>query len=165
MVSAAVQFYEVVVFFHITAVVLSFGPTFAYAVFINAAAKRGGRAIPAVGEAIHNWDRVASTAGVLVILASGVYLTADRWEFSEFFVSSGFLAIIVLAGLAHGFFIPRTKQLVEWADRDIKASPGEGPVSFSEDFQRLSEQMNKVGPIAGLVVILAIYIMTAKPFL
>ena len=45
---AEVQFYDVVLFFHILAVVLGFGPTFAYSAFIAIAGKDGGRAVPAV---------------------------------------------------------------------------------------------------------------------
>ena len=37
MIAAEVQFYDVTVFFHITAVVLAFGPTFAYGVFFATA--------------------------------------------------------------------------------------------------------------------------------
>ncbi len=165
MVLAEVTFYNVILFVHIAAVVLIWGPTYAYAVFLATAMKRGGRAVPAVGEAITTWDRVASTAGILVLLASGLYLTGDRWEFSDFFISWGFLAIIVLAGLAHGFFIPKTRKATELAERDSKATPGDGPVEFSSEFNAVSDQLTKVGTATGLFVLATIYIMTAKPFL
>ncbi len=165
MVLAEVTFYNVVLFVHIASVVLIWGPTYAYAVFLATAMKRGGRAVPAVAEAITSWDRVGSTAGIFVLLASGLYLAGDLWEFSDFFISWGFLAIIVLAGLAHGFFIPRTTKATELAERDIKASPGDGPVEFSDEFNSISDQLSKVGIGAGLLVLVTIYIMTAKPFL
>lgn len=165
MASAAVQFYDVVLFVHVAAVVLAFGPTFAYPVFLAAAERRGGRALPAVGDGISAWDRIAGTVGILVILASGVYLVADRWDFADFFVSWGFLAIIVLGGLVHGYFGPRTRRLVELAERDIKATPGDGPVEFSAEYRRLSKQVGRVGGAAGLIVILTLYVMTAQPFL
>lgn len=164
MLIAEVSFFDVVLFVHITAVVLSFGPTFAYSVFLTAAMRRGGRAVPAVADGIRMWDRLSATLGVVLILASGVYLAADRFEFSDFFVSWGFLAVIVLAGLAHGFFMPRTRRILELAERDIAASPGDGPVKYSEEFEATVGQVDKVGPIAGLIVIVTIYIMTAKPF-
>lgn len=162
---SAVQFFDVIVFFHVMAVILTFGPTYAYAVFLIAAEKRGGRAIPAVGDGIAMWDRIGSTAGLLVILASGLYLTADRWDFADFFISWGFLAIIVIGGIVHGYLRPRTRQLVELAERDIAATPGEGPVKFSSEFQALNAQVGKVGTVVGVVVLLTVYVMTAKPFL
>jgi hypothetical protein len=50
------------------------------------------------------------------------------------------------------------------AKRDIEAA-GEGEVEFGEEFNRASAAGARVGPIAGLIVILTIYFMAAKPFL
>lgn len=155
MIAAEVQFYDVVLFFHITAVVLAFGPTFAYAVFFAVAAKTSPAALPAVGRGVLAWDRTAGTLGMLVILASGLYLAAEEpWEFSDFFVSWGLVAILALFGLAHGFFIPTTKRFVDAAENGREA-----------EVHALTARFNKVGPIAGLIVVLTIYVMTAKPFL
>ena len=161
MIATAVTFYDVTVFLHILAVVLAFGPTFAYGLFLAVAQRDGERALPAVARAILTWDRTAGTIGMVVILVSGLYLAGDRWDFSEFFVSWGFVAIIVLFGLAHGFFIPRTRQAVELAERDLKSPEGK----LSDEFDAVNQSLAKVGPIAGLIVVLTIYVMTAKPFL
>lgn len=163
MITADVQFYDVVLFFHITSVVLAFGPTFAYGLFIAIAQREGGAGIPPVGRAIVIWDRIAGTLGMTVILLSGIYMTGDRgWEMSDFFVSWGFVAIIVLFGLSHGFFAPRTRRAVELAERDLKAGAG---AEMSEEFNAVSGQLARLGSAAGLLVVLTIYVMTAKPFL
>jgi len=155
MISASVQFYDVVVFVHITAMLLAFGPTYAYAVFFAVAEKTNPAALPTVGRAVLAWDRVAGTLGMLVILASGLYLVADGpWEFSNFYVSWGLAAILVLFGLAHGFFMPTTKKFVAAAE-----------AGRDDEVAKLTKQFNAVGPIAGIIVILTIYVMTAKPFL
>lgn len=162
--SATVQFHNVVLFVHILAVVLAFGPTFAYGVFITIAQREGGAAVPAVGRGILTWDRTAGTIGMTLILLSGMYLTSydgSPWEFSQFFVSWGFVAILVLFGLSHGFFIPQTKQAIELAERDLK----EGDGTLSAEFEDKSALLGKVGPVAGVIVILTVYVMTAKPFL
>jgi len=161
MITTAVTFYDVTVFLHILAVVLAFGPTFAYGLFIAIAQRDGGTAIPSVGRAILTWDRMAGTIGMVVILVSGLYLAGDRWDFSEFFVSWGFVAIIVLFGMAHGFFIPRTRRAVELAERDLTSPEGK----LSDEFEAVNQSLAKAGPIAGLIVVLTIYVMTAKPFL
>jgi hypothetical protein len=165
MLIAEVTFYNVVLFLHIAAVVLIWGPTYSYSVFLATAMKRGGHAVPAVGQAITTWDRPAATLGVVVVLATGLYMAGDIWEFSDFFISWGFLAIIVLTGLAHGFFIPKTRKATELAERDIAASPPDGDVQFSEEFNEISDQLAKVGTVAGILVLVTLYIMTAKPFL
>lgn len=161
MIATAVQFYDVAVFVHILAVVLAFGPTFAYGLFIAVAQREGGVAVPAVGRSILTWDRIAGTIGMVVILVTGLYMAGDRWDFSEFFVSWGFVAIIVLFGLIHGYFQPKTRRAVELAERDLDSPGGE----LSPEFEGASAGLGKVGGIAGLIVVLTIYVMTAKPFL
>jgi hypothetical protein len=158
----AVEFYNVVTFFHILAVVLAFGPTFVYGVFITFAVREGGAGVPAIGRAILAWDRIAVTLGMVVVLLTGIYLVSDGpWEASDFFVSWGFVAILILFGLTHGFFVPRTRQSIELAERDL--GPGDG--KLSSEFDTLSAKVARVGGIAGLIVVLTIYVMTAKPFL
>lgn len=153
MIAAEVLFYDVMVFFHITAMVLAFGPTFAYAVFFAVAANTNPAALPTVGRGVLAWDRTAGTLGMLVVLASGIYLAVDRDLFSEFFVSWGLAAIVILFGLAHGFFIPTTKKYVAAAE-----------AGRDDEVQALTARFNVVGPLAGLIVVLTIYVMTAQPF-
>jgi small-conductance mechanosensitive channel len=91
---------------------------------------------------------------MVLILATGLYLTADRWEFGDFFVSWGMLAIILLFGVVHGFFIPNTRRYVEAVEGGRE-----------QEAEAIVARMNVMGPVAALAVILTIYVMTAKPFL
>ena len=162
MVTATVTFYSVVVFFHIAAVVIGFGPTFAYGAYMATAQREGGGAIPTIGRTMVLWDRTALTGAMTLILITGIYLASDGpYGMGSFFISWGFVAIVILFGLGHGFFIPRTKRAVELAERDL-ATPGG---KLSAEFEAVSGQLAKVGIAAGLLVILTIYVMTAKPFL
>ena len=100
----------------------------------------------------------------MLAIITGIYMASDRWDFSDFFVSWGFVAILVLIGMTHGFFIPQTVKSGELAERDLAASaPGEP--KLSDEFNAVAARLNKVGPVAGLIVVLTIYVMTAKPFL
>jgi len=162
MVTATVTFYSVVVFFHIAAVVIGFGPTFAYGAYIANAQREGGQAIPLIGRTIVFWDRTVNTAAMTLILLTGIYLASDGpYGTGSFFISWGFVAIILLFALTHAFFIPKTKQAVELAERDLAAPDSK----LSAELEALSGQLAKVGIAAGLLVILTIYVMTAKPFL
>src|SRR6478735_9431402 len=98
MLLADVMFYDVVKFFHILAIVLAFGPTFSYAIFFTFAG-RDPRALPAVAKAASTWDRYFGTGGAVLAIITGIYMTSDRWDYSDFFVSWGFAAILVLVGL------------------------------------------------------------------
>ncbi len=161
----AVTFYDVILFFHILAVVLAFGPTFAYPVFLAVAERTDPRALPAVGRGIVTWDRIALLM-LVVLLAAGLYLVADSpaWGLGDFYISWGLLVVIIIGGLSGAYFTPKTKRLVELAERDIAAA-GDGEVQLSAEFQALNRQVGQVGTFAGILIILTIYVMTAKPFL
>ena len=164
MIPLAVSFYDVVLWVHISAVVLAFGPTFAFGIYVGLTAKNHPRSIPAVIEAQNVVNRAMVTGAGILVLLSGLYLAADGEWFDEVFVGVGIVAIIVLLGLVHGFFLPNDRRALAAARRDIDAAR-DGEVEFGEEFARASAASARVGPIAGLIVILTIYFMTAKPFL
>jgi hypothetical protein len=97
------------------------------------------------------------------VLAAGVYLTIDRWEFGDVFVSLGIIAILVLLGLTHGFFLPRERRIAELAERDIAASGG-GEVKLSDELRALVKGTAMVGNFVALIVIVTLFFMTVKPF-
>jgi hypothetical protein len=165
MTTIAVTFYNVVVWLHVSAVVLAFGPTFAFGIYIALAQRKYPRAIPAVVESQIMISRSFVTIGGILILITGIYLTSDVWEFSDFFVIWGLLAIIALLGLAHGFFIPNDTRALRAAKRDIDAAGPSGDVELGREFNEFSGRSARMGPVAGLIVILTIYVMAAKPFL
>ena len=161
----AVQFYDVIVWLHVSAVVLAFGPTFAYGIYFATAGPRYPRSIPAILEAQNVINRTMVTIGAVVILVTGIYLAADRWDFGYFFVTWGLVAIIVLLGLVHGFFLPNDERGLRISKRDIEAAGPTGEVHFSDEHEELTGRNARMGPVAGLIVILTIYVMAAKPFL
>jgi len=120
--------------------------------------------MPAVARAVVTWNRFGTTGGILLAIITGLYIADDRWDFGNFFVVWGLLAVVILLGLVHGFFIPKVKRLAEVSEADAAASHG-GEVKLSEEAGRISGGLNTVGPIAGILILLTVYVMTAKPFL
>lgn len=160
---AAVSFYDVVLWLHVSAVVVGFGGTFVYGVLLSVAGRSAPRSVPGILAGIQANDRSLVTIGGVLVLVTGVYLAADAWEFSEFFIGWGIVAVLVLLGLVHGFFLPNERRAQEAAERDIAASPT-GDVEFGDDFNRASARLARMAPVAGLIVVLTIYVMVAKPF-
>lgn len=152
--------YKIVLFLHILAVVLAFGPTFGYAFFFSVAPSHP-RATPAILAGVQRVDKYLVNPGMIVLLLAGVYLLIDGpWETSDAFISIGFLAIIVLFGLQHAFFQPKVREAKALAERDLKSGD-----TLSDEFEALSERIGKVGSLAGLIVVVAIFFMSYKPFL
>jgi MFS family permease len=164
MTTLAVTFYNVVVWLHISAVVVGFGGTFAYGVILAVAGKTSPRSIPGVLAGISANDRTVVTIGAIVVLLSGLYLAADSDQFDEFFVAWGIIAVLGLIALTHGYFLPNERKAKDAAERDIERA-GAGEVEFGPEFNAKSSGLAKVGTATGLIVILTIYVMAAKPFL
>lgn len=164
MTTLAVAFYDVVLWLHVSAVVVGFGSTFAYAVIPAWIARNSPRAMPGLLRAMMANDRSVVTIGGVVVLLTGIYLAADRWEFSDFFVGWGIVAVLILLGLTGAFFIPNEKRAADAAQRDIERS-GSGPVELGVEFERANRKLSVMGPLAGLLIVLTIYVMAAKPFL
>src|SRR5262245_371382 len=131
--------YKIALFLHILAVVLAFGPTFGYGFFFSVA-PQFPRATTAIIAGVQKVDRYLVQPGMIVLLLAGIYLLADGpWDASDAFVSVGFLAIIVLFGLSHGFFRPQTRRARELAERDLEAGD-----TLSDEFNAVSERLGKV---------------------
>jgi uncharacterized membrane protein len=153
--------YKIALFLHILAVVLAFGPTFGYGFFVTAAEGSAPRSVPTVLRGVQMVDRYLVQPGLVVLLLAGIYLLADGpWEAGDAFISVGFLAIIVLFGLSHGFFRPQTAKALELAERDLKAGD-----TLGEEYGAISKRLENVGKLAGLIVVVAIFFMAYKPFL
>jgi Predicted integral membrane protein (DUF2269) len=163
-VAAEVQFYDVIVWLHISSVVVGFGPTFAFGLYLALASRKYPRSMPAILDAQCTISRTMVTIAALVILGSGIYLAADRWEFSDFFVVAGLVAVVVLLAMVHLYFVPNEVRARKIAERDIEAA-GSGEVKFSDEFDRRMRGSAIAGPIAGLIIIVTIYFMATKVFL
>jgi uncharacterized membrane protein len=154
--------YKIALFLHILAVVLAFGPTFGYGILFSVLPDHP-RATPALLSGIQRIDRYLVTPGMVIVLLAGIYLLVasdDAWSGSDAFVTVGFIVIIALFGLQHGFFRPQTAKAKALAERDLKAGD-----TLSEEFEAVSQRLGTVGPIAGLIVVITIFFMSYKPFM
>jgi hypothetical protein len=154
--------YKVALFFHIVAVVVALGPTFGYGVMFSVLPKYP-RAAPALIAGMRRVDRLLVNPGMILLLIAGIVVLATSgsvWKGSQFFVVWGFIAIIALFGIQHGFFAPQMAKLQEIADRDLAAGD-----TFSAEFDTASQKIAQVGAATGLLIVVTVFIMTYKPFL
>jgi Predicted integral membrane protein (DUF2269) len=156
---ATVTGFGIGLFVHVLAVVLTFGPTFGYGIFIGVAEKSAPRSIPAVLRGVQQVDRFLVRPGLVVVLLAGVYLLIDgHIGAGESWVTIGFLAIIVLFGMAHGFFRPNVERALELSERDLAAGD-----TLSAEYGAVSKKLETGGKIAGLIVVIAIFFMVVQP--
>ena len=159
---AKVFFYDLVVFLHVTAVVVAFGATFAYPFFQAVVERVSPRSVPAMWRATHTASRYLVIPGSFFVLGAGIYLTIDRWDFGHLFVTVGLAVIVVLILLGAAFFDRHEVRAIELSERDIAAA-GEGAVQLSEEYWEVSRRVARVGMLSSLLILLAVFVMTVKP--
>jgi predicted integral membrane protein DUF2269 len=153
----AVTFYDVSVWLHVSAVVIGFGATFAESLTFPLAMKMSVRHLPFVHRLGITINQRLATPALALIIVTGIYQTADRWEFSQFWISATFLIAIILGGLNGAYFIPGERRLLAQIETEL-AETGEP----SADYLRKARQMGMVGALAGVLVLLAIFFMVTK---
>jgi Predicted integral membrane protein (DUF2269) len=153
--------YKIALFFHIVAVV-ALGPTFAYGVLFSVL-PRYPRSAPALLAGMRKIDRVMINPAMIILLIAGIVVLATSgsvWKGSQFFVVWGFIAIIALFGVQHGFFAPQMTRLQEIAEKDLESGD-----KFSPEFEATSRKIAQVGGATGILILLTIFFMVYKPFM
>ncbi len=159
MLAATITGFGVGMFVHVLAVVLAFGPTFGYGIFIGVAQQSSPRSVPAVLRGIQRTDRFLVSPGLIVVLLAGIYMLSEaNIPASESWVTVGFVAIVILFGMTHAFFRPNVVKALELSERDLAAGD-----TLSADFEAVSQKLATGGKIAGLIVAVAIFFMTVQP--
>ncbi len=157
----AVSFYEVVLVIHIVAAVAAFGLVFIAPLVAAWTRRADPRAVPAVHRAlVLAVQRVLQPAATLVLLA-GLFLVidSDAWEFKQAWVSVGLVVIATLLGLAGAVFIPRERRAAEIAERDLATGDG----TLSTEYDALARRLANLWALAGLLVLVAVFVMVTKP--
>jgi uncharacterized membrane protein len=159
----AITSYDFSIFLHVTAVMVGFGSTFALSVVTPIALKLDPRHLPYVHQLSLVINRFFATPALVIVLATGFYQVSEgHWKFGTFWISATFAIVIVLGALAGAFFTPSAKKLKALSERDIAAAGG-GPVTLSDEYNRRARLEAIVGPIAGLLLVAAVFLMTTKP--
>jgi uncharacterized membrane protein len=163
MTTFAITGYNFSLFLHITAVMVGFGSTFALAVATPVALKLDPRHLPYVHQLSLTLNRFFATPALVIVIATGFYQVSEgNWEFGDAWISATFAIVIVLGGIMGAFFMPSAKRLKAIAERDIAAAGG-GEVTMSDEYNQRSKAEAIFGPITGLLLVAAVFLMVVKP--
>jgi uncharacterized membrane protein len=156
---ATITGFSVGLFIHVLAVVLALGPTYGFAFFIGVAEGNDPRSVPTVLRGIIQIDRFLVSPGLVVILLAGIYMLIDaEISASESWVTVGFIAIIALFVMTHGFFRPNTQRALAIAERDLAAGD-----TLSAEYGVVSKKLETGGKVGGLIVAITIFFMVVQP--
>ncbi len=155
---AAVTAYNISVWIHVTAVVVGFGATFAGALMFPLAARLDARHLPFAHRLSLAINRRLATPALVIVLVTGIYQAADGdWDFGAPWISATFVIVIVLGGLIGAYFVPTDRRLAEMAEREL-AEGGQ----LSADYQRQAQREGQIGALAGVLIVVAIFLMVTK---
>jgi hypothetical protein len=160
----ALSTYSVVLAIHIMAVVAAFGLPLAYPLLIPYVREHHPRAMPGLHDVQHRLNQRVTGTGTLVILLAGGYLAGKADVFGEVWVIVPIVILFVIGGVGGAVIVPASRKLHELATRDVAAAPADGPVDFGADYEAEYRRYLNAERLLGLLVLVAIFFMAAKPF-
>jgi hypothetical protein len=109
LVLTAVVFWQVILALHIAAVMIAFGVTFAYPLFVVAGARIDPRAMPWFHRVQVVIGRRLISPGLAVVLLAGIYLASKLHQWHAFYVQWGLAVVVVLGAIEGAIMIPRER--------------------------------------------------------
>jgi len=159
----AISTYDLSIFVHVTAVVIGFGATFAESLTFPVAMRLNPRHLPYVHRLHLAINQRLATPALAVVLVTGIYQAADGpYSMSDAWISASFVIVIVLGALLGAYLVPADRRLGAMADAEL-AEAGPGQVTLSEEYRRGARNAARAGAAAGVLVIIAIFLMVTKP--
>ncbi len=158
----ALTTYQVVLSLHIMAVLAAYGLPLAAPVLLPYVRRNHPRAMPGLHAAQHRLNIAVTGPGTVLILLFGIYMASKRHLWDEAWVQVP-IAIIATIALVGGYVVRSTKRLSELATVDVDASAG-GAVVWSAAYQQQYRRYMSVEIFLGVIVLVAVFFMAAKPF-
>jgi uncharacterized membrane protein len=159
----AIYFYDVVLSVHIMAIVAAFGVTFAYPILFTYVTREHPRMLPALHGAQERIGKFLITPAATLALIAGFYLASDRDYMGKVWVIVPLIILIALLGLGGAYFAPNERRAHELAACGVAAAGPDGAVTLSPEYEAQAARIAKVGALASLLVLVAIFFMAAKP--
>jgi uncharacterized membrane protein len=159
----AVTSYLVVQAFHVMAVVAAYGLPMAYPMLLPYVRRRHPRAMPGLHDVQYRLNQRLTGPGTVIVLAAGVYMASkhDLWGEAWVAVPVAIMAVIVVLG--GGYVVPASKRMAALARADVD-SAGSETLSWSSDYDRTFSRYMVAEITLGVLVLVAVFFMVAKPF-
>jgi hypothetical protein len=154
--------YTAVLALHIAFVVIAFGVIFAFPLISMFGRRMDPSGLPWFHRIQQKIGQILISPGLLVVIVAGLYLAGKLHSFSAFYVQWGIGVAIVLGGLVGGYLGPRQGKLATLAERDLSTGAGGRGGTLGKEYDSLSRQVDIVGLVACLLVLVTVFLMTAQ---
>jgi uncharacterized membrane protein len=146
-----VSTYTVVVALHIIAVVAAYGLPLSAPLLVPYVRRHHPAALPGLHAAQYRLNNVVTGPFTVLVLAFGIYLASDGHRWGDPFVAIGIAAIAIIAVVGGGVVVPAVRDLA-------------GLDPASAEYERVYRRYMLSETFLGLVVLVTIFVMAAKPF-
>ncbi len=119
MLVTAVVFSQVVLAIHVVVSVAAYGVLICYPVIAAAVERIDPRAVPALLRARLLVSRMLVDPGMVLVVVSGIYLTFEWNQWSQFYVVFGIIVAVVIGGLEGAFVAGGAERLAQLAQHDL----------------------------------------------
>ena len=155
---ADISLYTISLWIHISSAVVGLGATFALAVGFPLALQLDARYLPYVHHLSMRINQRLASPALLLLLVTGIYQGAHIHQMGKFWIGATFVIVIVLGGLQGAYFIPTDRKLAALAEKELAG----GATTLSADYQRQAQREGGIGALAGVLILLAVFLMTTK---
>jgi uncharacterized membrane protein len=158
---AAINLHSILVFIHVTATVVGLGSTFALAVAMPLALRLGEpRYFPFVHHISLEVTRKLASPALVVILITGIWQALEGdISLGEPWISASFVIVIALGAMQGAYFAKTDRKLAKLAQDELAS----GATKLSESYMRQANREGGIGALAGLLIVVAIFLMVTKP--
>jgi uncharacterized membrane protein len=151
---AALVGYDAVKAFHIMAVVVAYGLPLAYPLLLPYVRRHHPEALSGVHDVQHRLNQRVTGPGTVLILLFGAYMASKHHLWGEPWVVVPLAILVVIGALGGGVVVPATARLSELARTDL------GGAEYAQVYRRYMAAEVTL----GVLVLVAIFFMAAKPF-
>jgi hypothetical protein len=144
-----VSAYSVILAVHIMGVVLAYGLTLTYPVLIPYVRRHNPEALRGVHAVQHVLNQRLTGPGTAVVLAAGIYLASDSHQWDQPFVGVGLASILLIGAIGGAIITPAARKMIELAG--------------TPEYEPVYRRYMRAEAFLGLVVLVAIFFMAAKP--
>jgi uncharacterized membrane protein len=159
----ALTTYHVILALHIMAVLAAYGLPLAYPLLLPYVRRRHPRAMPGVHDVQHRLNLMLTGPGTVAVLGFGIYLASKHHLWHETWVQVP-IAIIATIAVIGGYVVQASKRMAELSGADVEAAGPVGAVTWSAAYETQYRRYMAVEVFLGLIVLVAVFFMAAKPF-
>jgi hypothetical protein len=159
---SGVTSYLVVQAVHVMAVVAAYGLPMAYPMLLPYLRRKHPRSMPGVHDVQYRLNQRLTGPGTAIILFAGIYMASEHSLWDEVWVTVPVAIMAVIVVVGGGVVVPASRRMAELSRADVDGAGA--TVTWSAEYDRVWSRYLAAEILLGVLVLVAVFFMVAKPF-